>query len=38
MCVESALLFDCQARMWWKKDLKRLKNWMEKIMLEVSVE
>ena len=23
-CVESALLFDCQARVWWKKDVMRL--------------
>ena len=29
-CVESALLFDCQARMWWKKDVKRLQKWMDK--------
>ena len=29
-CVESALLFDCQVRMWWKKDMKRLQSWMDK--------
>ena len=29
-CVESALLFDCQARVWWKKDVMRLLKWMDK--------
>ena len=29
-CVESALLFDCQARVWWKKDVIRLQKWMDK--------
>ena len=30
VCVESALLFDCQARVWWKKDVIRLQKWMDK--------
>lgn len=29
-CVESSLLYDCQARMWYKKDVKRLQKWMDK--------
>ena len=29
-CVESALVFDCQARVWWKKDVMRLQKWMDK--------
>ena len=29
-CVESALLFDCQARVWWKMDVMRLQKWMDK--------
>ena len=29
-CVESALLFDGQARVWWKKDVMRLQKWMDK--------
>ena len=29
-CVESALLFDCQARVWWKKDVMSLQKWMDK--------
>ena len=29
-CVESALLFDCQARVWWKKEVMRLQKWMDK--------
>ena len=29
-CVESALLFDCQARVWWKKDVMRLQKLMDK--------
>jgi len=29
-CVESGLLFDCQVRMWWKKDVKKLQSWMDK--------
>ena len=28
--VESALLFDCQARVWWKKNVMRLQKWMDK--------
>ena len=27
-CVESVLLFDYQAREWWKKDVMRLQKWM----------
>jgi len=29
-CVESSLLYDCQARMWYKKDMNRLQRWMDK--------
>jgi hypothetical protein len=29
-CVESSVLFDCQARAWWKKDIMRLQKWMDK--------
>ena len=29
-CEESALLFDCQARVWWKKDVMMLKMWIDK--------
>ena len=29
-CVESGLLYDCQARMWWKKDVKRLQSWIDR--------
>ena len=29
-CVESSLLYDCQTRVWYKKDLKRLQKWMDK--------
>ena len=29
-CVESALLFDCQARVWWKKDLMLLQKLIDK--------
>ena len=29
-CVESGLLFDCNTRTWWKKDLKHLQSWVDK--------
>ena len=29
-CVESSLLYDCQARVWYKKDLKRLQSWVDR--------
>ena len=29
-CVESSLLYDCSARMWYKKDMKRLQQWIDK--------
>ena len=29
-CVESSLLYDCQARMWYKRDVDRLQKWMDK--------
>ena len=29
-CVESSLLYDCQARVWYKCDMKRLQKWMDK--------
>ena len=29
-CVESSLLYDCQARVWYKRDIKRLQKWMDK--------
>ena len=29
-CVESALLFDCSARTWYKKDVKKLQQWSDK--------
>ena len=29
-CVESSLLYDCQARVWYKRDVKRLQKWMDK--------
>ena len=28
--VEGGLLFDCQVRVWWKKDVKGMQKWMEK--------
>jgi hypothetical protein len=29
-CVESSLLYDCQARVWYVKDMNRLQKWMDK--------
>ena len=29
-CVESGLLFDCQVRVWWKKDVKSMQKWTDK--------
>ena len=29
-CVENALLFDCGARTWYKKDIKKLQQWADK--------
>ena len=29
-CVESSLLYDCQARVWYKKDVRALQSWMDK--------
>ena len=29
-CVESSLLYDCQARVWYKRDMKRLQRWVDK--------
>ena len=29
-CVESSLLYDCQVRVWYKRDMKRLQKWMDK--------
>ena len=29
-CMETALLFDCQARVLWKKDMMRFQKWMDK--------
>ena len=29
-CVESSLLYDCQVRVWYKRDMKRLQSWMDK--------
>ena len=29
-CVESALLFDCATRTWYKKDVKKLQQWADK--------
>ena len=29
-CVESALLFDCATRTWYKKDVKKLQQWSDK--------
>ena len=29
-CVESSLLYDCQARVWYKRDVNKLQRWMDK--------
>ena len=29
-CVESSLLYDCQVRVWYKRDMKRLQQFMDK--------
>ena len=29
-CVESSLLYDCQARVWYKRDVNKLQKWMDK--------
>ena len=29
-CVESSLLYDCQARTWWVKEVKRMQRWMDR--------
>ena len=29
-CVESSLLYDCQARVWYVRDINRLQKWMDK--------
>ena len=29
-CVESSLLYDCQARVWYKKDVRALQSWMDR--------
>ena len=29
-CVESSLLYDCQARVWYKRDMKKLQKWVDK--------
>ena len=29
-CVGSSLLYDCQARVWYKRDEKKLQKWMDK--------
>ena len=29
-CVECSLLYDCQARVWYKRDVKKLQKWMDK--------
>ena len=29
-CVESSLLYDCQARVWYKKDVRALQSWIDK--------
>ena len=28
-CVESSLLYDCQARVWYKRDVNKLQRWMD---------
>ena len=29
-CVESSLLYDCQARVWYKRDIRKLQQWMDR--------
>jgi hypothetical protein len=29
-CIESALLFDCNTRTWYKRDMKRFQSWVDK--------
>ena len=29
-CVESSLLYDCQARVWYKREVNKLQRWMDK--------
>ena len=29
-CVESCVLYDCQARVWYKRDMKRVQSWLDK--------
>ena len=29
-CVESSVLSDCQARVWYKRDVNKLQRWMDK--------
>ena len=29
-CVESSLLYDCQSRVWYKRDVNKLQRWMDK--------
>ena len=29
-CVESSLLYDCQARVWYKREIDRMQKWMDK--------
>ena len=29
-CVESSLLYDCQATVWYKRDVNKLQRWMDK--------
>ena len=29
-CVESSLLYDCQTRVWYKRDIDRLQKWIDK--------
>ena len=29
-CVESSLLYDCQARVWYKRDMRKLQQWMDR--------
>ena len=28
--VVSSLLYDCQARVWWARDIKRLQSWVDR--------
>ena len=30
VCVESSLLYDCQARVWYKRDVKALQSWVDR--------